>query len=192
MPVAHRYIQQYISPDFKRVSGKTSMRRVLVSLILAWAIVLTVVGHDANALTVFAAASLKEALDEQARAFERDTREKVTISYASSNTLAKHIEAGAPADVFISADIDWMDYLDKRGLLAAGTRADLLGNRLVLIEPASSRARLAIVPGFSLAVALGTGRLAMANPDTVPAGRYGKAALMSLGVWPSVQDQVAQ
>lgn len=191
MPVVRRYIQQYIALDFIRGFGKVLMPRVLASLIAVSAIMMTV-AHDAEALTVFAAASLKEALDEQARGFERDTGEKVTISYAGSNTLAKQIEAGAPADVFISADIDWMEYLNKRGLLVPGTRADLLSNRLVLIEPASSRSKLAIVPGFSLAIALGTGKLAMANPDTVPAGRYGKAALMSLGVWSSVQDQVAQ
>jgi molybdate transport system substrate-binding protein len=168
------------------------MARVLASLIAASAIMLTAIAHDADALTVFAAASLKEALDEQARGFERDTGERVTISYAGSNALAKQIEAGAPADVFISADVDWMDYLDKRSLLAPGSRADLLSNRLVLIEPGSSRSKLTIAPGFSLAVALGTGKLAIANPDTVPAGRYGKAALISLGVWPSVQDQLAR
>ena len=168
------------------------MPRVLASLIAALAIVLPVISHDADALTVFAAASLKEALDEQARGFERDTGENVTISYAGSNALAKQIEAGAPADVFISADVEWMDYLDRRKLLAPGTRADLLGNRLVLIEPASTRSTLTIAPGFSLAAALGNGKLAIAIPDTVPAGKYGKAALQSLGVWPSVQDRLAR
>ena len=168
------------------------MNRLFACLVAASAIMLTAVIDEAHALTVFAAASLKDALDEQVRSFaSASAGERVTVAYAGSNALAKQIEAGAPADVFISADVDWMDYLENRRLLARGTRADLLGNRLVLIEPATNRSKLTIAPGFSLAVALGSGKLAMANPDTVPAGRYGKAALMSLGVWPSVQTHIA-
>lgn len=143
-------------------------------------------------LLVFAAASLKEALDEQVAAFEASTGSKTLVSYAASNALARQIEAGAPADVFLSADLDWMDYLDKRGLLRSGTRVNLLGNTLVLIAPAESKATLSIKPGFALATALGTGRLAMANPDSVPAGKYGKAALSALGVWSSVETKVAR
>src|SRR5262249_9347070 len=109
-------------------------------------------------------------------------------SYASSPTLAKQIEAAAPADVFISADLDWMDYLAKRNLIKPETRADLLGNRLVLIAPVDSAAKLGIGRNFPLAQALGNGRLAIADPNGVPAGRYGKAALESLGVWFSVTD----
>ena len=134
-------------------------------------------------MTVFAAASLKEAMDEQARRFEASTGNKVIVSYGASNALAKQIEAGAPADIFISADLDWMDYVDQRNLLTPNTRFNLLRNTLVLIAPASSKSTLKIAPGFGLAAALGTEKLAMANPDSVPAGKYGKSALESLGVW---------
>jgi molybdate transport system substrate-binding protein len=143
-------------------------------------------------VTVFAAASLKEAMDEQARRFEAGTGSKVVVAYGASNALARQIEAGAPADLFISADLDWMDYLDKRQLLAPNTRIDLLRNTLVLIAPASSRGTLKIGPNFGLAAALGTGKLAMANPDSVPAGKYGKSALRNLGVWEGVAKQVAR
>jgi len=143
-------------------------------------------------VTVFAAASLKEAMDEEARRFEAGTGNKVVVSYGASNALAKQIEAGAPADLFISADLDWMDYLEQRHLLMQGTRADLLRNTLVLIAPASSKSTLKIAPGFGLAAALGRDRLAMANPDSVPAGKYGKFALQKLGVWSAVQTHVAR
>jgi molybdate transport system substrate-binding protein len=154
-------------------------------------IVMSVVAYAAD-VTVFAAASLKESMDEQAKLFEASTGNKVTVSYGASNALAKQIEASAPADVFISADLDWMDYLDQRHLLAANTRVDLLRNALVLVAPASSSATLKIGPKFGLAAALGSEKLAMANPDSVPAGKYGKSALQSLGVWDSVEKQVAR
>ena len=141
---------------------------------------------------VLAAASLKEAMDEQARRFEAASGDKVVVSYGASNALAKQIEAGSPADLFISADVDWMDHVDTRRLLAPGTRIDLLRNTLVLIAPAASPVKLDIAPGFALAQALGAGKLAMANPDSVPAGKYGKRALESLGVWTSVEAQVAR
>ena len=143
-------------------------------------------------VTVFAAASLKEALDEQSRQFEASSGNKVVISYGASNALAKQIEAGAPADMFISADLDWMDYVDQRRLLMPDTRVNLLRNTLVLIAPASSKAALKIGPNFGLAAALGQDKLAMANPDSVPAGKYGKAALEKLGVWSAVEKQVAR
>lgn len=143
-------------------------------------------------VTVFAAASLKEALDEQAKTFEARTGNKVVVSYGGSNALAKQIEAGAPADLFISADLDWMDYVDQRHLLAPNARFNLLRNTLVLIAPSSSSSTLKIAPNFGLAAALGTEKLAMANPDSVPAGKYGKSALEALGVWASVEKQVAR
>jgi molybdate transport system substrate-binding protein len=143
-------------------------------------------------VTVFGAASLKEALDDQARRFETATGDKVVVSYGASNALARQIDAGAPADLFISADLTWMDYLGERHLLMPGTRVDLLHNTLVLIAPAASKAALAIGPGFDLAGALGGGKLAMANPDSVPAGKYGRSALEHLGVWASVERQVAR
>jgi molybdate transport system substrate-binding protein len=142
--------------------------------------------------TVFAAASLKEALDEVAAKYRAGTNEKIAISYASSSALARQIENGAPADVFVSADLDWMDYVEKRGLIRAGTRGNLLRNELVLIAPAGSQAPIPIVRQFPLASLLGTGRLAMGDPDHVPAGKYGKAALEFLGVWPSVADRIAR
>ena len=143
-------------------------------------------------VVVFAAASLKEAMDDQARQFEAATGNKVVVSYGASNALAKQIESAAPADAFISADEDWMNYLDQRKLVMPGTRVDLLRNTLVLIAPASSKAALRIGPGFGLAVALKQDKLAMANPDSVPAGKYGKSALESLGVWGSIEKQVAR
>jgi len=156
-------------------------------LVLAWAP--SVAAAD---VTVFAAASTKEALDEQSRQFEASSGNKVVISYGASNALAKQIEAGAPADLFISADLDWMDYVDQRRLLMPDTRVNLLRNTLVLIAPASSKASLTIGPNFGLAAALGQDKLAMANPDSVPAGKYGKAALEKLGVWSSVEKHVAR
>jgi molybdate transport system substrate-binding protein len=143
-------------------------------------------------VVVFGAASLKEALDAQAKQFESATGNKVVVSYAASNTLAKQIESGAPADLFISADLDWMDYIDRKALVRPGTRVNLLRNALVLIAPVSSKAALEIAPGFDLASALGSDRFAMANPDSVPAGKYGKSALEYLGVWGKVEKQAAR
>jgi molybdate transport system substrate-binding protein len=143
-------------------------------------------------VTVFAAASLREALDQQAKEFTASTGNKVIVSYGASNALARQIESAAPADVFISADVDWMEYVAKRNLLAADTRVDLLRNTLVLIAPARSTTNVRIGHGFGLARALGKEKLAMANPDSVPAGKYGKAALETLGVWDSVANQVAR
>ena len=142
-------------------------------------------------LIIFAAASLKDALDEVNVAYQHENSQETATSYAASSTLAKQIEAAAPADVFISADLDWMDYLAKRNLIKPETRANLLGNRLVLIAPVNSPLNLAIGPNFSLAQALGNGRLAIADPNAVPAGRYGKAALESLGLWSTIADRLA-
>ena len=169
----------------------------LVSASLRWlavALALGAVAEPATAadVTVFAAASLKEAMDEQGRQFGAATGDKVIVSYGASNALAKQIEAGAPADLFISADFDWMDYLDQRHLIAPGTRVELLHNALVPIAPATSNTSLKIGPNFALAAALGTDKLAMANLDSVPAGKYGKAALEKLGVWPAVMNNVAR
>jgi molybdate transport system substrate-binding protein len=146
---------------------------------------------SAETITVFAAASVKDALDENVKAYQAGSGDKIVVSYAASSALAKQIESGAPADIFISADLDWMDYLNKRQLIKAATRLNLLRNRLVLIAPADSRATVSIVQGFPLADMLGSGRLAMANPDSVPAGKYGKASLEFLGVWKDVQPKVA-
>lgn len=145
----------------------------------------------AQALTVFAAASLKEALDAAVRPFEAASGRRVAISYAGSNVLARQIEAGAPAALFISADREWVDELESHGLVVPGTRRDLVANELVIIAPASSRLQLHVAPGFDLARALAGGRLALANPDAVPAGRYAKASLQHLGAWEAVRDRIA-
>jgi molybdate transport system substrate-binding protein len=148
--------------------------------------------HAADAFTVFAAASLKEALDEQLQSFQADKGRRVIAAYGASSALAKQIEAGAPAALFISADLDWMDYLEQRSLLAPGSRANLLGNSLVLIAPAKSSSTLNIAPGFGLAAALGPEKLAIANPESVPAGKYAKEALQSLGVWADVERRTVR
>lgn len=143
-------------------------------------------------VNVFAAASLKNALDEASAACTAASGQATTNTYAASSALAKQIEQGAPADLFISADLDWMSYLADRHLIVPGSAVKLLGNRLVLIAPAASPAQVSIVPGFGLAALLGGGRLAMADVRSVPAGRYGKAALERLGVWASVENSIAQ
>jgi molybdate transport system substrate-binding protein len=142
-------------------------------------------------ILVFGAASLKNALDEANAQYQRDTGRKVVVSYGASSALTRQIENGAPADVFISADLDWMGYLAQRQLIKPDTRANFLGNNIVLVAAADSNLTLTIAPNFPLAQALGNGRLAMADPASVPAGKYGKAALEALGVWPSVAGKIA-
>ena len=149
------------------------------------------VGAQAKPVLVFAAASVKNALDDIAAQYERETGRKVTISYGASPALAKQVEAAAPADLFVSADLDWMDYLQTRSLIKAETRGNLLGNRIVLVAPKDSQASIKIAPGFPLVELLGNGRLAMADPKSVPAGKYGRAALETLGVWQAVEPRVA-
>ena len=144
--------------------------------------------HAQDRLLVFAAASLKNALDEASSAYARD---RVVVSYGASSTLARQIENGAPADVFISADLDWMEYLEKRGLVAEATRRNLLGNQLVLVAPRAQPVKLEPAPGFPIAKALGDGRLALAEPTSVPAGKYAKAALETLGVWAQLAGRIA-
>jgi molybdate transport system substrate-binding protein len=143
-------------------------------------------------ITVLAAASLTNVMQQIGKTYQTSTGQKVVFSFAGSMILAKQIEASTGADLFISADTESMDYLDAKNLIARNTRADLVGNALVLIAPASSKISLRIAPGFGLAQALGGGRLALATPQSVPAGRYGKAALTALGVWDSVKDRLAQ
>ena len=140
---------------------------------------------------VFGAASLKNALEEANNLFLFENGSGIKVSYGASSALAKQIENGAPADVFISADPDWMDYVAERKLINPETREKFLGNKLVLITGANSNVALTIGQNFPLAQALGNGRLAMADPAAVPAGKYGKAALQKLGVWASVANKVA-
>ncbi|HEX7054865.1 MAG TPA: molybdate ABC transporter substrate-binding protein [Burkholderiales bacterium] len=160
----------------------------LAGIALAALLLLLAAGAaQAQALTVFAAASLKNALDEIAAL--RSPRP--VLVYGASSALARQIENGAPADVFVSADQDWMDYLEKKGLLVPGSRRDVVGNRLALISPAAHPVRLEPAAGFPLGEALGPGRLAIADPQSVPAGKYARAALEKLGVWPEVAGRLA-
>jgi molybdate transport system substrate-binding protein len=143
-------------------------------------------------IIVFGAASLTNALQDLGDGFTRETTIPVKFSFAASSALARQIESGAPADVFFSADVDWMDYLQAHDLIQKGTRHDVLGNRLVLIAPAASLLQLRIEPAFKLAAALGKGRLATGDPDSVPVGRYAEAALKKLGVWDAVADRLVR
>jgi len=172
-----------------------SMKQLLGALLIAIGLGLgpTSPGADADkpALTVFAAASLTDVLQEIGDAFTKETSIAVKFSFAASSTLARQIETGAPADAFFSADQDWMDYLQARNLIQRQTRHDVVANRLVLIAPLDSTLALKIAPDFPLAAALGNKRLAVGDPDSVPAGRYARAALVSLGVWDTVADRLA-
>ncbi len=147
---------------------------------------------DKPPITVFAAASLTNVLQELGDSFTKDTAIPVRFSFAASSALARQIENGAPADIFFSADQAWMDYLQTRNLIRRDTRYDVLHNRLVLIAPADSDITLTIGPHFPLAAALGKGRLAAGDPDAVPAGRYARQALTSLGVWNEVSGRLAR
>jgi molybdate transport system substrate-binding protein len=147
---------------------------------------------DKPSITVFAAASLTNVLQELGDGFTKETSIPVRFSFAASSALARQIENGSPADVFFSADLEWMDYLQARNLIQRDTRHNALGNRLVLIAPTDSKIRLKIEPGFALAAALGKGRLATGDPDAVPAGRYAREALTTLGVWSDVADRLVR
>ncbi|ATQ68288.1 MULTISPECIES: molybdate ABC transporter substrate-binding protein [Methylosinus] len=147
---------------------------------------------DAKTVTVFAAASLKNALDEAAAAFKKKTGTEVSISYAASMPLAKQIEAGAPADIFVSADTASADYLSTRGLLKAGTLTNWLGNSLVLVAPKSAGGKkIALEKGAVLAALGASGRMAVGDPASVPAGKYAKAAFTSLGIWEALEPRLA-
>ncbi|MCU0815682.1 MAG: molybdate ABC transporter substrate-binding protein [Cypionkella sp.] len=162
-----------------------------LTLALTSALTLTAPAQ-AEEVVVFAAASLKDALDAIAADFQATTGHRVLISYAGSNALAKQILQGAPADLFLSAAVNWMDEVEKAGLIVEGTRSDLLGNSLVLIAHGKAAPPLPLGPNLDLAAELGDGKLSMAMVDAVPAGQYGKAALESLGLWSSVEPLVAQ
>ena len=141
-------------------------------------------------VTVFGAASLADALKEIAANYKKASGKDVAVSLAASSQLARQIEASAGADIFISADLDWMDYLDNKGLIQHDTRENLLGNKLVLVAGKDVSTNITIAPHFDLLGALKGGRLAMADPDSVPAGKYGRTALMSLGIWNGVLNHV--
>lgn len=186
-----------LTPRVRARQSETPGKRAVRLAGVAWAAVALlaaargvaadVTAPPPQALVVFAAASLTDAVSDVGRAFTSATRVPLKSSFAASPVLAKQIEAGAPADVFMSADTEWMDYRAKRGLLRAGTRHDLLGNRLVLVAPAASPVHVTLAPGVDFSAALAGGRLATGDPDSVPVGRYAQAALTWLGAW----DQVA-
>lgn len=168
------------------------MARTLFHMVLAvWLLTASPATAGDRPPLVLAAASLHESLTRAADAWATQGHPRPLLSFAASPALARQILAGAPVDLFISADEQWMNAVAANGLVRRGTRVSLLGNRLVLIAPAGGRARLSIRPHFPLARALGRGRLAVADPDSVPAGRYAKAALTSLGVWGEVEAKLA-
>jgi molybdate transport system substrate-binding protein len=172
-------------------------RRTLLGMGLALAASLAPAFDAAQAqtkeLVIFAAASMKNALDEASANWVKVSGKPAPkISYAASNALAKQLENGAPADLFVSADLDWMDYAAAKNLIKPDTRVSLLANRIVLVAGKDSTAELDLKPGVDLAAALGSDRLAMGNVDSVPAGKYGKAALEKLGAWDKVKDKIAQ
>ena len=163
---------------------------MLRSVCLAAALLLPLAAH-AETVIVFAAASLKNAMDDIAASYAEETGNEAAVSFAGSSALARQIQAGAPADVFISANTSWMDALQDDGVLVDGSRSDLLGNSIVLIAHGEAEP-LTISENLPLPDMLGGSRLAMALIDSVPAGIYGKAALESLGLWDAVSPQVAQ
>jgi molybdate transport system substrate-binding protein len=174
---------------------KASLCRFLMMLAaLIWCVPSAGASHERgeNGLLVFAAASLTDVLGEIGKGYESTTGKRVKFSFAASSALARQIEAGARADLFVSADLEWMDYLADRKLIAADSRRNVAGNRLVLIAPADSTARIEVVDGLDLRGALGERRLAIADPDIVPAGRYAKAALEALHAWSGVSERLAR
>jgi molybdate transport system substrate-binding protein len=171
---------------------KTIIRPGMTLWLLLFSLPSLAAQTDNPPLIVFAAASLANALQEVGDAFTKDSSIPVKFSFAASSALARQIENGAPADVFFSADLEWMDYLQTRKLIQVATRHDVLGNHLVLVAPADSKIVLKIGPHFALAKTLGTGRLATGDPDSVPVGRYAREALTKLGVWNEVEARLVR
>ncbi len=166
------------------------MRRLGLLITLLFSTLLPAAEPGKPELLVYAAASLTDVLEELGKAYQTESGQVVKFSFAASSTLARQIEAGAKADIFVSADIDWADYLQNRNLLQPESRRNLLGNRLVLIAPADSDLQLKIAPGFALHAALGNRRLSIGDPDSVPAGKYARSALTHLAVWNAVKDKL--
>lgn len=169
-----------------------AVRNVWSVAFVFFLVVLAPIAAYAADITVFAAASLGDSLTEIEKSWAAQTGHDAALDFAASSLLARQIEASGGADIFISADRDWMDYLDRRNLIESRSRRDLLGNHLVLIEPAASHVRIALSHGFDLLSELQGGRLAIADPAFVPAGKYGRAALVTLGIWNSLADHLAK
>jgi molybdate transport system substrate-binding protein len=170
------------------------MRRVVAAFLAAVLLSLatSASAQDKKPVVVFAAASLTDAVTEIGAAFTKDTGIPIKPSFAASSALAKQIESGAPADVFFPADEEWMDYLEKKQLLARGSRRDVVANKLVLIAPATSSTQVKITSGAALAAAIGNARIATGDPDSVPVGKYAKAALMKLGAWDRLSPRLVR
>jgi len=170
------------------------MRRPIRSFLLALALMASFTAQPAAAadVLVFAAASLKNALDDAIADYAKRTGTKVEASYAASGPLAKQIESGAPADIFISADLDWMDEVAKQNAIVPDSRVNLLGNRLVLVTAKDNPIAITLGPQADLLGALKGGRLAVGDPQSVPAGKYGQAALEKLGLWAGVEPHLAR
>jgi molybdate transport system substrate-binding protein len=171
---------------------KIILRSGLLLAVLLFGTAVFAADEGKPTITVFAAASLTNVLQELGDLFTKESSVPVRFSFAASSTLARQIENGSPADVFFSADLEWMDYLQARKLIQPATRQDVLGNQLVLIAPADSKVTLKIEPHFKLAAALGNGRLATGDPDSVPVGRYAQEALTNLGVWSEVSARLVR
>jgi molybdate transport system substrate-binding protein len=168
------------------------LKRTAVALAFLTAASATPTSAQEHTITIFAAASMKNAIDDINAAFSKATGIKAVASLAASSALAKQIEQGAPADVFASADLDWMDYLDRKGLIKKDTRINLVGNKLVLIAPKESKLdNVKIEQGFDVARLAGDGRIAVADVRAVPAGKYAKAALEKLGAWAAAEPKLA-
>jgi molybdate transport system substrate-binding protein len=171
---------------------KLPIRSCLTLCLLLLSLPSSAAESNKSTITVFAAASLTNALQELGDGFTKETAIPVRFSFAASSALAKQIENGAPADLFFSADIEWMDYLQSRNLIQTSTRHDVLSNQLVLIAPSDSKIALKIGPHFPLAATLGNGRLATGDPDSVPVGRYAREALTRLGVWNDIEARLVR
>jgi molybdate transport system substrate-binding protein len=173
------------------MQARWNLSLFLASLLLALSIPCRA-QSDKQELLIFGAASLTDVLQEIGAAYSRETGQSIKFSFASSSALARQIESGGRVDVFVSADLEWMDYLQARHLIDASTRRNVVGNRLVLVAPSDSTITLKLEPNVRLSAALKGGRLATGDPDTVPVGRYAKAALTSLGVWNEMADRLVR
>ncbi|MBT3070892.1 molybdate ABC transporter substrate-binding protein [Rhodomicrobium sp. Az07] len=165
---------------------------VSAALLSAALLVPQAIAQETKPVIVFAAASLKNALDAISADWQKETGKSVKTSYAASSALAKQLEQDAPADIFISADLDWMNYVEKKALIDTASRANLLGNAIVLIAPKDSTATIELKEGADLGKLVGDGRLAAGQVTSVPAGKYAKAALEKLGLWSQVEGKLAQ
>ena len=193
--VPERMSEGWFAPSvatINRIPKKPKMTRFLISALLALAVRATTLHAEDKTITVFAAASLKNALDDVGTAFTKQSGIKVVVSYGASSALAKQIEQGAPADLFVSADLQWMDYGVQKKVIKDDTRVNLLGNKLVLIATKDAKIdHVTIGPGFDLAKLAGDGRVATGDVRAVPVGLYAKAALERLGAWTAVEPKIA-